>query len=633
MRSPRKSYVYVIFALVSSLIASVAPAQATYTIFGPFPMIITTYGVGSIPIVPPTTNSPAPWVFTSSNPQVATISGGNSVIVGVGISSISASQVAIGKYTARTRLTLLRVNQGSPTLGAFAPQSIPIQQRTYTLVPPTSTSDGSWSFRSTNLNIASISDKTVTFYAGGSVIIYANQSSTPNWKSASTSMKFTVLAIAPILGPFGDISLQKDSVSSFVLNHPTSTSPAGWTFTSSNPSVASVLANIVTPLAFGTTIITATQIAIGDFASATATMTLTVQGPIPTLGTFANVTTQIAAAPSPIIIQPPTSTSAGTWSFSSSDPSIVVTSGAVATLYKPGVVTITATQAPTTAFASPAPVTMQLTVVGNPQIGTWADIQKAIGDPDSALTPPTSTSSGSWTYTSSNPQIIDVVDGIVKVKAVGGVTISAVQNATPTFTQGAAHTTIFVFGARPTVGTLAPMVATTGDPVIELMPPTSNSPGTWTFTSSDPKVATINGSTLAIVGAGTATISATQGPSGLFSQSNPVQAQLTVKAKPIPIPTVKPTATPTPTPTAKPTAKPNSTPTHKPTVSKSPVNQSIKVTARGRVITVVAIGVKALVFINGKPRKVGKNTVKRGIASIVITIEDKVVYRRVFTIK
>jgi hypothetical protein len=48
---------------------------------------------------------------------------------------------------------------------------------------------------------------------------------------------------------------------------------------------------------------------------------------------------------------------------------------------------------------------------------------------------------------------------------------------------------------------------------------------------------------------------------------------------------------------------------------------------------VVAIGVKPLVFINGKPGKVGANAVAQGTASVVITIDDKVVYRRVFSIK
>jgi hypothetical protein len=94
---------------------------------------------------------------------------------------------------------------------------------------------------------------------------------------------------------------------------------------------------------------------------------------------------------------------------------------------------------------------------------------------------------------------------------------------------------------------------------------------------------------------------------------------------------VKPTPTPSPKPKVTPT--PTAKPTPRPAVTKPAVNQTIKVTDRGRVLTVVAIGVKALVFINGKPGKVGKNTVKPGIASIVITINDKVVYRRVFTIR
>jgi hypothetical protein len=640
---PKKFHRFALFTLVLSLFVAGAPslAQATFTIFGPFPTITATYGMGSVPIVPPKTNSPAPWVFTSSNTKVATISGKTINIVGAGTSTITASQAAIGKYTSRSRSTQIHVSQGTPVIGAFAPESVSITQRTYILVPPTSTSDGYWSYISSDSNIASIVGNKVTIHAGGSVLIYATQTSTPNWKTASASMKFTVVAIAPVLGAFGDITIMKDSISSFNLKPPTSTSQAWWTFTSSNPSVASVVSNIVTPLAFGTTIITATQGAVGDYASATATMMLTVQGPIPTLSVFSDVTVQMSTSTS-LAIQAPTSTSAGTWSFTSSDPTVASISGGIATFLKPGIVTITATQAPTLIFASPPSVSMKLTVVGPAQIGLWADIQKAIGDPDSALIPPTSTSSGSWTYTSSNPQIVDVVDGIVKVKAVGGVTISAIQNATSAFTQGSAHMTIFVFGARPTIGTFAPIVAKVGDAAILLKSPTSNSTGTWTYISSNTKVASINGSSLVILGIGSATITAIQGPAGIFSQSNAVQVQLTVNAMatPTPTPTVKPT--PTPTPTAKPTPTVKPTPTPTPTANPTPpvkptptpaVNATIKVTAKGRVLTVVAIGVKALVFINGKPGKVGKNSVKPGIASIVITIDDKVVYRRVFSIK
>jgi len=621
-----------IISLVISVLVVAVPAiaQATFTIFGPFPAMTVTYGVGTVPLVPPTTNSPAPWTFTSSNTKVATISGRTINVVGVGTSTITAEQAATGKFTARSRSTQIRVSLGTPVIGAFASQSISITQRTYTLVPPTSTSEGNWSFTSTNSNVATVAGNTVTFHGAGSAFIYANQRSTPNWKSAMAQMRLDVVAIAPVLGTFGDITMTKGGIANFTLSPPTSTSSAWWTFTSSNPSVASVVSNsascVVTPLAFGTSVITASQNAVGDFGPSIAKMTLTVQGPLPTLGAFPDVSADLSSS-SILVLQPPTSTSTGAWSFVSSDPSVASINGATATLLKLGTATITATQAATTTFDSPAPVSMVLSVVGIPSIGAWADIQKVVNDPDFSLTAPISTSNGAWTFTSSDPSVVAVVNGVVKVIGAGKATITATQTATNIWKQATASLSIQVFGHIPTIGTFTPITATEGDTPIAVKPPTSNSEGKWSYTSSDPKVATVDGSSLVIVGAGTATISATQNPAGNYSQSNTVQTTLTVKARPTPTPTPTPTPKPTPTPTVKPTPKPT------PVSTTPPVNATIKVSASGRVVTVVAIGVKALVFINGKPAKVGKNTVKPGAASVVITINDKVVYRRVFTIK
>ena len=636
MHLSRKSSAHAVLILVLVLIASVTPAQATFTIFGPFPTITATYGVGTIPIVPPTTNSPAPWVFTSSNPKVARVVGGALEIVGTGYSTITASQSAIGAFTARSRSTQLRVSQGTPTLGNFPSQSIPITQRSFTIVPPTSTSDGIWTFTSSNPAIASVSGRTVTFHQGGFVVIYGVQGGTPNWKIVGTSMRLTVATLTPSLGSFGDITIMKDSVANINLMPPKSTSSGPWTFTSSNPAVASIIGNSVTPLAFGTTLITATQAAIGDFGSASATMTLTVQGPLPTLGSFPNVTVPLSTS-STFTVTPPTSTSTGTWSLTSSDTSVATINGSVATLLKPGSTTITATQSPSSLYGSPPPSTMTLTVVGSPTIGPWPDIQKVVNDPDFQLTPPTSPSDGVWSFKSSDPSVIEINGGVAKVKSAGKATITATQAATNFWTEGTATSFVQVFGHIPTLGAFAPIAANVGDAPMKITPPTSNSSGAWKFTSSNLAVAAVDGNTLVIVGPGTATITATQKSSGEFSQSNTVQTTLTVKPRPTPNPT--PSAKPTPTPTVKPTpkAKPTSTakakPVVKPTATKHPVNQTIRVTAKGRVLTVVAIGVKALVFINGKPAKVGRNLVKPGIASIVITIADKVVYRRVFTIK
>lgn len=614
---------FALFAVVTSLFLAGTPlaAQATtFTIFGPFPSITTTYGVGSIPIVPPTTNSPAPWVITSSNAKVATISGRTINIIGAGGATITASQAAIGNFTARSRMTFIRVYQGTPTLGVFSAQSIPIAQKTYTIVPPTSTSDGGWSFVSGNPNVASIVGTTVTIHSGGSTQIYATQSGTLNWKFVGTSMRFTVLTIVPVIGAFGDISIMKDSVGSLTLKSPTSTSPGGWSFLSSNPSVASVDRNIVTPLAFGKTVITATQNAVGDYGPATTSMTLTVQGPIPSVGPFPDVTANISTSSS-VTVSAPTSTSAGTWALTSSDTSTATLNGFVVSLVKAGTATITATQAATSTYGSPTPITMTLRIVGNPRVGLWPNLQKVVNDPDLTLIPPTSNSDGVWSFVSSDPSVVAIVNGIAKVKGAGLTTITATQAATNLWTQASASMSIQVFGHIPTLGTFAPITVTVGDAPKIVTPPVSNSSGTWTYVSSNSKVVTVEGSSLVIIGPGSATISATQNSAGAYSQSNVVQTILTVKSKPIPQPAPTPTVKSTPTPTPTPTA------------TKSPINATVKVTATKRILNVVVIGVKALVFINGKPAKVGKNAVKPGTASVVITIDDKVVYRRVFSIK
>lgn len=66
-----------------------------------------------------------------------------------------------------------------------------------------------------------------------------------------------------------------------------------------------------------------------------------------------------------------------------------------------------------------------------------------------------------------------------------------------------------------------------GAPDFELTPPVSNSAGAFTYTSSNPAVATISGSTVQIVGPGNSTITATQAADGIYG-SGSITAQLVV---------------------------------------------------------------------------------------------------------
>jgi hypothetical protein len=525
-----------ILALTLSLMAMTIspPAQAAVTTLGPFPIIIKTFDIGKFTMVPPTSNSPGAWTFSSSDPTVATITGSTVNIISTGASSITASQAASGAYAARSRSTVLRINSGPPTLGNFPAQSISILQRTLILTPPTSTSDGKWMFTSLNPAIASISGNRVSVLDGGKVEITATQSNTKNWTTASAKMILTVIALDPMIGTFGNITIMKDSVGSLTLIPPTSLSHAWWTFTSSNPAVATVVGVVLTPLSLGTTTITATQAHVGDYASASTSMTVTVLAALPSKGAFPDVTATLSSStPKTVTLVAPTSNSPGIWTFTSSDPTIATTNGAIVTLLKPGIITITATQAAAGSYGSSAPVSMTLTVLGTPAIGAWTNVEKVIKDADFVMVPPTSDSPGTWTFTSSDPTVLAVVGNVAKVVGAGQATITAIQAATSIWSQAIAHLTVRVLGDIPTIGAFSPINAGLGDAPFAIKAPISNSLGVWKYTSSDNKVATVSGTTLTVVGVGVATITATQNPGGKYSQSNTVQTTVTVKPKPV----------------------------------------------------------------------------------------------------
>ena len=532
----RKFRCATVFALVLALTTLAFPplAQATYTIFGPFPMIITQYGVGTLTIVPPTSNSPGPWSYTSSNPTVATVNGGVLNILTTGAATITATQAASAGYTERSRSTQVRVTQGNPVLGDFADQTVSIWQNTYTLVPPTSTSNATWSFTSSDPKIVSIAGSTATLLDGGKVVITARQDPTSQWLATSKLMTLTINALDSKLGTFGSITIMKDSVGSLNLMAPTSLSIGAWTFTSSNSNVATISGSTLTPRGYGTSVITAAQARSGNYGSSKTSMTLTVLAASPTIGIFTDRSVTFSPTSSKVLtLLPPTSNSTGEWTLVSSDPSVATSSGLTLTLLKAGSTTITATQLAAGSYGPSTPVLMVLTVVGAPTIGVWSDIEKVVRDPDFTLTPPTSTSPGAWTFSSDHPEVIEIVGDVAKVKGAGKATITATQAASSFWQAGEVKMTVLVYGDIPTLGIFASIEGGVGDDPILITAPTSNSKGTWTYSSSNKKVAIVKDGAIVIVGVGVSTLSATQSPAGIYSQSNTVQTTITSKESPV----------------------------------------------------------------------------------------------------
>lgn len=332
--------------------------------------------------------------------------------------------------------------------------------------------------------------------------------------SVSATGTITVNALIPTIGSFS-ISTKSFGDADFSLTTPTSDSAGAFNFTSSNASVATISGSTVTIVGAGTATITATQAADGNYDSGSTSATLTVNAISPTIGTLSSITKSFGDAD--FSITDPTSNSSGTFTYTSSNTSVATISGTTVTIVGAGTATITATQAANGNYSS-GTTTATLTVnTIAPTLGTFNSITKNYGDANFSLTAPTSDSSGSFTFVSSNTSVASINGTTVTVVGAGTATITAIQAANGNYTSGSTTATLTVNTISPTFGAFNSITKTFGDASFSLTAPTSNSSGAFTYISSDSSVASISGSTVTIAGVGSATITASQAANGNFS--------------------------------------------------------------------------------------------------------------------
>jgi hypothetical protein len=237
------------------------------------------------------------------------------------------------------------------------------------------------------------------------------------------------------------------------------------------------------------------------------------------------------------VLTPPTSNSSGAFTFTSSNTAVatISISGGVSSIniIGPGTTTITAIQAASGGYVSFS-VTASLTVtVILPTLGPFTlptDIQVYQNQTITrVLTPPTSNSSGAFTFTSSNTAVatISVNNGVSSINVIGAgsTIITAIQAASGDFASQSTTASLTVTVILPTLG---PITLPSHELIYQsqtitrlITPPTSNSSGTFTFTSSNTDVATISisggVSSINVIGAGSTIITAIQAASGIYA--------------------------------------------------------------------------------------------------------------------
>jgi hypothetical protein len=144
------------------------------------------------------------------------------------------------------------------------------------------------------------------------------------------------------------------------------------------------------------------------------------------LGSFNVPAKQLSSAPFELI--PPTSSRQGSFSYQSSNPSVAVINGSTLTIVGIGTATITATQSDYQKYAEVSTTAnFSVTEFEPATLGAFSVPSKFIGDTPFLLTAPTSNSTGTFTYTSSNLSVASVSGSMVTILSAGTTTITATQ--------------------------------------------------------------------------------------------------------------------------------------------------------------------------------------------------------------
>jgi uncharacterized protein YjbI with pentapeptide repeats len=435
---------------------------------------------------------------------------------------------ACGNYAASSTSGTLTVARATPTIGALSAPAKNFGDPSFNLTAPTSNSSGAFTYTSSAPGVATVtSGGTVTIVGTGSTTITATQDASGNYNGGSVSAS---LVVSASLSNFSVPSGKVYGDTSFNLTDPTTIDDTvGFTFTSSNSAVATISGRTVTIIGAGSSIITASQAATANRSQMDISATLVVAPAIPVI-TLAAITKTYGAASFRLN---PTSTNtddiSGTgYSFTSNNTSVAsIVDSSFVSINGVGEATITIAIAATANFTDGSGSVVITVNKGTPTLSTFSvSANKTYGSaPFSILTAPTSASSGTITYSSSDTNVATIDNsGVITLLAAGYVNFTATQAATALYnsatktsnTMTVHRQSIFLTRSSPSEEVVSKNY---GDDYF-IVSATNVSNGALTYESNNPSVATvINASTgvISIVSVGTATITATRAQTAQYT--------------------------------------------------------------------------------------------------------------------
>jgi len=209
--------------------------------------------------------------YTSSDANVATISGNTVTIVGAGTTAIIASQAGNTIYNAAIdvpqTLTVTKANQ-TITFNALTTKTF--GDAAFTLSATGGTSGNAITYTSSDTKVATVAGNTVTIVGAGKATITANQAGNMNYNAATNvSQTLTInKAVQTLAFDLGTNATKIVGDAAFDLMATGGASGNAITYVSSNTAVATISGNTVTIVGPGTTTITASQSGNANYEAA-----------------------------------------------------------------------------------------------------------------------------------------------------------------------------------------------------------------------------------------------------------------------------------------------------------------------------------------------------------------------------
>ena len=379
-----------------------------------------------------------------SDTQTATLS-----FTGAGTAIVTATLSETANYESATTSFTVTVNKATPTLSGFVDITKTYRDADFSLVQPTSTSGGGFTYASSNTATATISGDTVSISHSGEVVITATQAANANYEAGTISLTLTINKAAQSINvdPLPSTQPLKDFTTIPLTATSSSGNPVSITLASGSAATLSGTVGNYELTSIGTTgIITVTFSvdATSRYNAASVSLSMDVVKTAQSISYAPALPTEVTYSDGLTVPLTASASSGLAVSYNVISGPAILTGNSL-TISQTGVVEIEATQVGNAAF-NPAPVVSKTIIVkpGTVILSNFSIPMKVDSDPDFTITAPTSTVPGTITYSSSNLSVANMNGSTVEIIAAGTTSITARQEAIPNKYNSASITTNFV---------------------------------------------------------------------------------------------------------------------------------------------------------------------------------------------